>query len=343
MRESMRRYLAALALVLYLGLAGWPAMAQAADSAVILMYHRFGESAYPSTNIKIEQLEAHIQELTSGGYTVLPVAEIMSRIRDGNALPDRAVGITIDDGYRSIYTEAWPRFRKAGLPFTIFISTDPIDRGADGQITWDQIREMRKTGVRIGAHTGSHLHMVRADENRNRDEITRSNKRLMEELGEAPTLFAYPYGETGLDVKKVVDQAGYAFIFGQHSGAIGPMTDLTYIPRFALNENFGSLGRLKLVINALPLPAKDFTPLDTKVGSVNPPHFGFTVARPLKNLGQMNCFVSGEGRVPITRLGESRIEIRPSKPFGKGRTRINCTLPADGGRWHWLGTLFVAP
>ena len=343
MRESMRRYLAALALVLYLGLAGWPAMAQAADSAVILMYHRFGESAYPSTNIKIEQLEAHIQELTSGGYTVLPVAEIMSRIRDGNALPDRAVGITIDDGYRSIYTEAWPRFRKAGLPFTIFISTDPIDRGADGQLTWDQIREMRKTGVRIGAHTGSHLHMVRADENRNRDEITRSNKRLMEELGEAPTLFAYPYGETGLDVKKVVDQAGYAFIFGQHSGAIGPMTDLTYIPRFALNENFGSLGRLKLVINALPLPAKDFTPLDTKVGSVNPPHFGFTVARPLKNLGQMNCFVSGEGRVPITRLGESRIEIRPSKPFGKGRTRINCTLPADGGRWHWLGTLFVSP
>ncbi len=343
MREPMRRNLAALALGLYLSLAGWPAIGLAADSAVILMYHRFGESAYPSTNIKIEQIEAHIQELTSGGYTVLPVEDIMTRIRDGKALPERAVGITIDDGYRSIYAEAWPRFRKAGLPFTIFISTDPIDRGTDGHLSWDQIREMHKAGAGVGGHTGSHLHMVRADKARNQDEITRSNKRLTEELGKAPTLFAYPYGESGLDVKKVVDEAGYAFVFGQHSGAIGPMTDLTYIPRFALNENFGNLNRLKLVINALPLPAKDFTPLDTKVGSINPPHFGFTVTRPLKNLGQMSCFVSGEGRVPVARLGETRIEIRPSRPFGKGRTRINCTLPADGGRWHWLGTLLVVP
>ncbi len=339
----MRKLITALFLSLYLGVAGLSTVAAAADSAVILMYHRFGEEAYPSTNIKLDQLEAHIKELTGGGYTVLPVDDIMTRIRDGKALPDRAVGISIDDGYRSIYTEAWPRFRKAGLPFTIFISTDPIDRGTDGHLTWDQIREMQKAGAGIGAHTGSHLHMVRADADRNRDEITRSNKRLTEELGKAPTLFAYPYGETGLDVKKVVDQAGYAFVFGQHSGAIGPLTDLTYIPRFALNENFGGLDRLKLVINALPLPTKDFTPLDTKVGSVNPPHFGFTVARPLNNLGQMNCFISGEGRVPITRLGDTRIEIRARQPFGKGRTRINCTLPADGGRWHWLGTLFVVP
>ena len=97
--------------------------AVAADSAVILMYHRFGEAQFPSTNIRLEQLDAHIKELKRGPYTVLPVAEIVSRIKSGKPLPDRTVGITVDDGFKSVYEEAWPRFERANLPFTVFIST----------------------------------------------------------------------------------------------------------------------------------------------------------------------------------------------------------------------------
>ena len=52
--------------------------AVAADSAVILMYHRFGEAQFPSTNIRLEQLDAHIKELKRGPNTVLPVAQIIS-------------------------------------------------------------------------------------------------------------------------------------------------------------------------------------------------------------------------------------------------------------------------
>ena len=43
----------------------------ASDSAVVLMYHRFGETAHPSTNIRIEQFEAHLEELSREKY-VLP-------------------------------------------------------------------------------------------------------------------------------------------------------------------------------------------------------------------------------------------------------------------------------
>ena len=54
---------------------------QAGESAVVLMYHRFGESKYPSTNIGIDQFEAHIEELQDGGYTVLPIPSILSLMK----------------------------------------------------------------------------------------------------------------------------------------------------------------------------------------------------------------------------------------------------------------------
>nr|MBC8241481.1 hypothetical protein [Alphaproteobacteria bacterium] len=85
----------------------------AGESAVVLMYHRFGDSRYPTTSIQLAQFEAHIAELKSGPYTVLPVPEILRRLRVGEDLPDRTVGITIDDAYTSVYKEAWPRLRDA--------------------------------------------------------------------------------------------------------------------------------------------------------------------------------------------------------------------------------------
>ena len=75
---------------------------------------------------------------------------------------------------------------------------------------------------------------------------------------------------------------------------------------------------------------------------VNPPYVGFTVIADLKNLSKISCFTSSEGRVPTTLLGTSRVEVRMTRPFAIGRTRLNCTLPSDNGRrWHWLGSLFV--
>ena len=78
-----------------LGLFIWTAEsanAAAEMSAVVIMYHRFGESEFPSTNTTMDQLDEHIAELTSGAYTVLPVAEIVNKIRQGIALPEACFG-----------------------------------------------------------------------------------------------------------------------------------------------------------------------------------------------------------------------------------------------------------
>ncbi len=138
-RRWRRLFLVLAAVIPYLAT---PALA--ANSAVVFMYHRFGETTHPSTNTTIAQLESHIELLTSGGFTVLPLPDIVAAIREGRDLPDRTVGLSVDDAFLSLYTEGWPRFREAGLPLTLFVATGPIDRGYSNYMSWDRIREVRR-------------------------------------------------------------------------------------------------------------------------------------------------------------------------------------------------------
>lgn len=340
-----RRVLVAGALIAGLLGPAAPTLAAADESgAAIIMYHRFGESDYPSTSITLEQFEAHIAELTSGGYTVLPVPEIVAAIAEGRALPDRTVGITIDDAYRSVYTEAWPRLRAAGLPFTVFVGTDALDQARPGYMSWDNLRELAAGGVTVGNHGATHAHMARLDPAAARGEIDRAARRFVAELGAAPTLFAYPYGEYSLALRTVVADAGFAAAFGQHSGAVGRTGDRFALPRYPLSERYGDLDRLRLVANSLPLPVSDVTPLDPMVrGPSNPPAYGFTVVAGLDRLSALDCFARGN-ETRVERLGAGRIEVRFARPFAPGRHRVNCTMPGPDGRWRWLGRQFyIAP
>jgi poly-beta-1,6-N-acetyl-D-glucosamine N-deacetylase len=315
--------------------------AAAAESAVVIMYHRFGESAYPSTNIRLEQFEAHLAILADGSRTVLPLPEIIDALNKGRALPEGAVGLTVDDAYSSVYDEAWPRLKAAGLPFTLFVATEAIDRGRGGYMTWQQIRELAAAGVTIGSQTATHLHMAAADAARARADVDAANARFTAELGQPPALFAYPYGETSLDVITVVREAGFAAAFGQHSGVATGSDDPYYLPRFAMNENYGDPARFRLAINALPLVVADLIPADPMIGANNPPLVGFTIEAPVAGLNRLACYASHEGTARLERLGDRRVEVRFKTPFPKGRTRLNCTLPtAEAGRWYWFGRQF---
>ncbi len=329
----------------FLTAAGPVADARAADSAVVFMYHRFGENAYPSTNIRLRQFEAHLAELTNGRYTVKSLPDILAALRDGTGLPERTIGISIDDAFLSVYLEAWPRLRKAGLPFTLFVATDPIDRRRRGYMSWDQIRELARAGVTIGSQTASHLHMAASSKKRNAADLEKSNRRFEAELDRLPTIIAYPYGEYSLDVRAVAQIAGFEFGFGQHSGVLHGAADFSFLPRFALNETYGDLGRLRIAANALPLPVTDVLPADPKLTpGNNPPALGFTVVgEAVKTLGRITCYTSGLGRSRVERLGKRRIEVRPEQAFPPGRTRINCTMPAKAGRWRWYGRQFYMP
>ena len=326
--------------ILILGGAAQAVLA-AGGSATIITYHRFGDDRYPATNVRLDQFEAHIAELTSGKYAVLPLEEIVAALVNDRPLPDRAVAITIDDAYRSVYTEAWPRLREAGLPFTLFVATEPVHAGLPDYMTWDQIRDLRNQGVTIGAHSHSHLHMVDATLDADRRDLLFSNSLFRKKLGVVPNLFAYPFGEASLAVMALVKELGFDAAFGQHSGVVGWASPRYFLPRFPLNEQHGSLDRLKLALNARPLPVSDVTPKDPLIPpDDNPPDFGFTLGDAVGKASQLACYPSHGGPVELERIGANRVELRFAAPLPRGRSRVNCTLPGPSGRWYWYGTQF---
>ena len=321
---------------------GFPTAAMAADSAVILQYHRFGETDQPSTNIRLAQFEAHLEFLQSGGYTVLPVPHIVAALRAGQPLPDKAVGITIDDAAISVIREAWPRLSEAGFPFTLFVATDAIDHGRGRSMNWDDIRALANAGVTIANHSASHGHLWRLDLAAARRDVAGAQARFQAELGFAPRLFAYPYGEYNLALRGLIEELGFEVAFGQNSGVAGNGADMFTLPRFSLNEAYGDVERFKLIIDTLPIPVRDLTPAEP-ILSRNPPHIGFTVDDSLDDIDALACYVSGQGAVQVELLGERRVELRMSKPFARGRNRVNCTLLGPDRRWRWFGMQYLVP
>ncbi len=319
-----------------------PAMAEEPQSAVVVVYHRFGEDAYPSTSVTIEQFEQHLAILEEGGYQVLPLEEIVRGLAGERELPDRTVAITVDDTYRSILTEAMPRLLDRGFPFTVFINTDAVNNSLSS-ISWDDVRTMHEAGVAIGAQSAGHGHMAFMDRGRVEEDLARMTSDFINQLGFVPTLFAYPYGEFSSELSAMLRDVGYDAAFGQHSGVAVEGSNLFALPRFALNERFGTPERFSTIVEALPMPVTGSLPLDMIIrsDSPNPPHIGFTVADYVGPLDRLACFPS-HGEAVLEILGR-RVEVRLDRPFPPGRNRINCTLPATEGRFRWLGIPFLVP
>ncbi len=317
----------------------------AADNgAVAVMYQRFGERGFPATNIRLDQFEAHIAELTSGSYRVLPLKDVVSALREGRTLPDRSVVLTIDDAYASVFHEAWPRLKAANLPFTLFVSSDVLDRNYPDFMTWDQVRQLAAhPNVTIGLHGSKHGHMIEAAPAANLAKIKKAAQRLREELGFAASFFAYPYGEYSSELVEVARNAGFEAALGQQSGAIGRTEDVFSLPRFPLSEVYGGLDRFRLTVNSLPLPVTDVTPGDLLLNpATNPPAYGFTVTSEVQSLNGLQCY-TGNHEVSVEQLGPDRVEVRIDGPLQPGRRRINCTLPGPDRRWRWLGKQFYIP
>ena len=339
--RSLFRLIRSLCVILSVA-AGGSGGVLAADSAAILQYHRFGEDPYPTTSVTIAQLEAHIDHLVRGGYVVLQVPEILAALRAGRPLPERTIGITIDDAARSVVDEAWPRFEKAGMPFTVFVSTDAVDEGHAGIMNWDELRRLVRAGVTIGHHGSAHARMWRHDDTTNRADLLRARARINAELGVEAALFAYPYGEWNGALRALVAELGFSAAFGQQSGVVDGQSDVFNLPRFPLNENYGGIDRFRLIVDTLPLGIHAVTP-DDPILTENPPTVAFTIRPPVPNRHAFACYASGGVSAELDHLGAGRVTVRFDRPFPPGRVRLNCTAQTKTGRWRWFGLQFVAP
>jgi len=321
--------------------------------AVVFMYHHFGVETYPSTNIRIEQFEAQIEYLEKNDYQIWSLEKIADHINTGVAIPDRIIALSIDDAYISVLTEAYPRLKRRGWPFTVFVATDGIGQQQSAYMSWGQMRSMKKNGVSFANHSSSHDYLIQRKpeeslENwkiRIKADIEKAQYRLEKELGNAPKLFAYPYGEYSIALKNIIEELGY-IAFGQHSGAITINSDKHILPRYPMAERFASMGEFMIKADSRAMPQQQLQIIEPVITSLVPPRLELALAKSDAQLEQLSCYASHQGRMDINWLDKKnrRFSIQSKLPLPVGRSRYNCTAPSSSdGRYYWFSQLWIRP
>ena len=305
---------------------------------VSLMYHRFNENQYPSTNIKIAIFKKQIEQINNKKINFMLPSNFDKNF---NLKKERKqILLTIDDAFSSFYENAWPILKKEKIPFILFVSTQPV--GKYGYMTWEQIKEVEKEDFAfIGNHSHSHEYLVEYNFNEFKKDIDTSIRIFNNNIGYNPIFFSYPFGEFSLEQKKYISNK-FKYGFGQNSGVIDLNKDKYELPRFPINEKYGDLERFNFLLDLYPLEYKKILPEDKLIfQNNNPPETIIEFFKDQKNLEKINCF-SDEGKgwdKSVTELIDNKLYIKFRDKFNFRRGRINCSLNDDIG-WRWLGMQF---
>jgi len=309
---------------------------------ITLMYHRFNENKYPSTNIRNEIFIEHLKEINKLEIEFINVKKFKEVIK--NNIDKNYLLLTVDDAFESFYINAWPILKSKKIPFILFVSTREI--GKRGYMTWKQIKEIEKSNlVTIGNHSHSHEYLIDWNNDKIISDLKTSIKIFKNELGYSPKIFSYPFGEYSNNLKKIVSDLNFKFAFGQHSGVIDPTKDFLELPRFPINEKYGELKRFRSILSTLPFPYESITPEDRYLEiNENPPEIKIKFFKDLINIKNINCY-SNEGNIwrksDIKFLNENELLILLKDKFKSERGRINCSLWVESGKWRWLGIQYV--
>ena len=310
------------------------------DNGVLsLMYHRFNENKYPSTNIRMDIFVEQMNMISNQGYEFYDPKNFIDQF---NKTKDKKkILLTIDDGFKSFYNEAWPYLKKNKIPFILFVSTEPV--GKNGYMTWDEIKEIDKSKIGfIGHHSHTHEYLIDMTENEFIKDIETASKIFNEKLGHVPSIFSYPFGEYSLYMKDYISK-NFKIAFGQHSGVIDINKDKFELPRFPINEKYGEIERFKSLINYSPLEYKSLKPEEKKLNDKNnPPKLIISFFNEQENIDDITCYSNdgGNWKKSNLRFEKHTLTINFNEKFLPRRGRINCSLN-DNGKWRWFGTQFT--
>ena len=303
-----------------------------------LMYHRFDENKYPSTNIRMDIFKKQIEMIKTYDFEFYNPIKFEEEFN----IPKnkKKILLTIDDAFSSFFNNAWPFLKENEIPFILFVSTEAV--GNYGYMSWEEIKEIEKEDfVFLGNHSHSHEYLINYDFVSFKKDIDESIKIFKKNIGYNPIFFSYPFGEYSLEQKNYIDE-NFKFAFGQHSGVIDLNKDRFELPRFPINEEYGALDRFERLIKYLPLQHKSISPEDKFIKKTNnPPIMYIDFFKDQKNLDIISCYSNeGDGwdKTKI-KLENRRLNIFFRDKFKERRGRINCSVK-DTEDWRWLGIQF---
>ncbi len=214
-----------------------PAPMTAQFAVPVLMYHRISdlterEARSPlmrDLTVSPRDFEAQIRYLVANGFTFLFARDVEQAVREHRPLPEKAVALTMDDGYRDNFEQAFPILRKYNVPATLFLVTSTVDTA--GHVTWDEVRYMQPQGVGYGSHTVTHADLTTLPLARLDYELCESKRVLEGKLLERITAVAYPAGKYNQTVAARAEAAGYLAGWKKGGGPVQPGQDRFLLPR----------------------------------------------------------------------------------------------------------------
>ena len=309
---------------------------------ISLMYHRFEENKYPSTNIKILDFKKQLEIIKKNNIKFINPKNFEKELIENKK--QRKILLTIDDGFLSFYNNAWPILKKNKIPFILFVSTREV--GSFNYMNWNQLKEISKEDfVEIGNHTHTHEYLVNENNETIKTDIKKSIKIFNEKLGQNSKFFSYPFGEYSISFKNIIKSLGFKYAFGQHSGVIDETKNFYELPRFPINEKYGEIKRFTSLTKTLPFKYKSILPEEKYLlSSKNPPEVKIEFYEDIENLKSVNCYSNEANKwrkSEINFITDNILQIFIDEKFVGERGRINCSLRDSSGFWRWLGIQFV--
>jgi peptidoglycan/xylan/chitin deacetylase (PgdA/CDA1 family) len=340
----MKNILQALFIVLFLY-----SIALTSYAGVILQYHHVSDNTPESTSISPNQFEVHLQYLKDNGFKVVPLSDLIDKIKKQQALPDKSVAITFDDAYIDVLEQAKPILDKFAFPYTIFVNPGIINRNENNAsshyLSWIQIKSLSDEGVIIANHGYEHDSIVRITNGLTQTEwlnqqtglLVKAETIIKEETGQNWRYFAYPYGEYDIAVQAWA-KANDFVAFSQQSGAIDISTDLTSVPRFPASKPYDRMSGLRDKLNALALNINlQGEQAQTIFNHKETKSITFDVQSSDFYKSGLNCYISGLGKQKINWHDDNSFSLTFSKDLPVGRIRANCTAASISkpGRYYW--------
>ncbi len=218
--------------------------------APILMYHYIsvppeGADEY---RIRLSVSPARFREqmayLAANGFTAIDLYDLSRAITNKQELPEKPVIITLDDGYRDNYENAFPILQEFGLKATISLATQFLDDGHPDYLTWEMVEEMAAAGIRFEPHSKTHADLSGQSRDYLIYQILGSRETIAAHVGYTPRFFVYPSGRYDADTIRILQELDFWGALTTWSGKWHGFTgrfewtrlrvrNNTYLPEFA--------------------------------------------------------------------------------------------------------------
>ena len=215
----------------------------------VLMYHKINDVEKNPLSVPVSMFDEQMALLKDRGYNVVGLQAVIDQYLHGTPLPQRAVLITFDDGYRDNLENALGVLSRYGYPAVLFVPIGyldttlplpheerPAQRGiVNRTLDWSDLPDLERGGIRVEAHGISHRPLADLEVDEAAREVTLSKLRLEDHLQRPVRAFAYVKGSEAhyrLVHLSLLRQAGYQIAFTSVSGGNSLRTDPLRLHRY---------------------------------------------------------------------------------------------------------------